>query len=95
MSTILDTLRQRHGLPTTRGNSTMQADGKDIPMRMNYMTCGNTVELITESIHKLVRRKNGLTDMVGEQRLLKRDIAAMVGNRLAKRIEAVAQNKQG
>lgn len=95
MSTILDTLRQRHGLPATRGNSTMQADGKDIPMRMNYMTCGNTVELITETIHKLVRRKNGLSDMVGEQRLLKRDIAAMVGHRLCKRVESVVQNHKG
>lgn len=92
---ILDTLKQRHGLPTTHGTSTMQAEGKDIPTRRNYMTCGNVVELVTESVHKLIRRKNGLTDTFGEQRLLKRDIAAMVGSRLCKRVEAVVQNKKG
>ena len=93
MSTILDQLKARHGLPQTRGTHTMSAEGKDIPQRLNYMTCGNIVELTTEIIHSLSRKNVGRSNQLGEERLLKRDFAALVASRLTRRIEAANQNR--
>lgn len=93
MSSLLDQLRARHGMAPAIGADTMSANGRDLSQRMNYATCGNIVELTTEVIHKLVRKNIGMSDAIGEERLLKRDIAALVGSRLTKRVEAANRNR--
>lgn len=84
---ILDNIRTRYNLSNI-GAVPPATNGFNPQDRMTAVTLANTVELATETIHTLMRGKNGLTDDVGGQRMLKRDIAAAVGNRIAARVQA-------
>lgn len=84
---ILDKIRERNGLPVSSKSQAQSTDGHSVQTRLNFMTLGNTVELGTEIIHTLLKSNNGLSDQVGDQRLLKRDIADMIGGRIAARIQ--------
>lgn len=90
---ILDKIRERHGLPANRNSNTAETDGYSPVMRINYMTLANAVELTTEIISGLVRRTDSINDKVGDQRLLKRDIADMVGARLSARLHSAISTK--
>lgn len=89
---ILDKIRERHGLPSTRNSSTPETDGYSPVQRLNFLTLANAVELTTEIIGGLVRRTDAISDSVGDQRLLKRDIADMVGARISARLHDTITN---
>lgn len=92
---ILDDIRARHNIPKRSNTQAQETDSFSPTQRMNAVTMANTVELTTEIIHGLLKGGNGLSNTVGDQRLLKRDIAAMVGNRLTARIMDVASTEGG
>lgn len=63
--------------------------------RTNYVSLGNTVELATEIVHGLIRGNSGMSDRIGDQKLLKRDIADLVGARLYAMLQAnISTNKE-
>lgn len=92
---ILDTLKQQHGIPVGRNSTNPETEGYSPQQRMNFVVLGNAVELATEIIHGLLKGSNGLSDRMGDQRLLKRDIADMVGARIAGRIQDSISTKNG
>lgn len=92
---ILDDIRARHNIPKRANTQSQETDSFSPQQRMHAVTLGNTVELTTEIIYDLMKGNNGLSGRVGEQRLLKRDIADMIGARLAARIQEVASSEQG
>lgn len=92
---ILDDIRARHNIPKRGNTQSQETDSFSPQQRMNAVTMGNAVELTTEIIYDLMKGNNGLSSHVGEQRLLKRDIADMVGGRLAARIQEVASTDNG
>ncbi|AWN09110.1 hypothetical protein MLDJOKPK_00198 [Salmonella phage SPAsTU] len=92
---ILDTLKQQHGIPVGRNSTNQETEGYSPQQRMNFVILGNAVEVATEVIHGLLKGGNGLTDRVGDQRLLKRDIADMVGARITSRIQEAISTEQG
>lgn len=92
---ILDDIRARHNIPKRANPQAQETDSFSPQQRMNAIIVGNAVELTTEIIYDLMKGSNGLTGRVGEQRLLKRDIADMVGGRLAARVQEVASSEGG
>lgn len=92
---ILDQIRVRHNLPVSGGTQTQETDSFQPVQRMNAVTLANTVELTTEVLHGLIKGNNGLESTVGDQRLLKRDIADMVGARLAGRVQDFISTEKG
>ncbi|ANZ48827.1 hypothetical protein BIZ83_gp026 [Erwinia phage vB_EamM_ChrisDB] len=92
---ILDDIRARHNIPKRGNTQAQETDSFSPQQRLNAVTLGNVVELTTEVVYDLMKGSNGLSSQVGEQRLLKRDIADMVGNRLAARIQEVASSENG
>ncbi|HHS7556487.1 TPA: hypothetical protein ACTPQ1_004789 [Salmonella enterica] len=92
---ILDTLKQQNGIPVGRNSTNPETEGYSPQQRMNFVILGNAVEVATEVIHGLLKGGNGLTDRVGDQRLLKRDIADMVGARITNRIQEAISTEQG
>lgn len=92
---ILDDIRARHNIPKRSNTHAQETDSFSPVQRLNALTMANTVELTTEIIYGLMKGGNGLSSTLGDQRLLKRDIAAMVGNRLAARIQDVASTEGG
>lgn len=92
---IIDEIRARHNLPRSTNTSTQETNSFTPQQRMNAVTLGNLVELTTEVVHGLMKGNNGLNNTVGDQRLLKRDIANMVGARAASRIQDVISTEKG
>lgn len=92
---ILDEIRVRNGLPVSRQNQDRNTDGFSAQSRLNYVVLGNTIELGTEIIHELLRRRDGLSNQVGDQRLLKRDIADMLGGKLAAKLQRTVDTAKG
>ncbi|ANZ49336.1 hypothetical protein FDI85_gp029 [Erwinia phage Machina] len=92
---ILEQIRMRHNLPVADNVQSQETDSFSPVQRMNAITLANAVELTTEVIHGLMRGNNGLDGRMGEQRLLKRDIADMVGGRLAGRVQDVISTVKG
>ncbi|QVW55231.1 hypothetical protein pEaSNUABM29_00191 [Erwinia phage pEa_SNUABM_29] len=92
---ILDTLKQQNGIPVGRNSTNPETEGYSPQQRMNFVVLGNTVEVATEVIHALLKGGNGLTDRTGDQRLLKRDIADLVGARVAYRIQEAISTENG
>lgn len=86
---ILDQLRARHGLPKVGNLDTQSNNGQDIQQRLNFMTCGNILELGTEVVFGLMKSGDGLATSMGENRLFKRDIAAMIAAKLTRRVQNV------
>ncbi|MGL5397200.1 MAG: hypothetical protein ACRDBQ_18285 [Shewanella sp.] len=83
---ILDNIRSRYNLSNI-GAVPPTTDGFTPQDRMTAVTLSNTIELATETVHALMRGKNGLTDDVGGQRMLKRDIATAIANRILVRVQ--------
>ncbi|QXO09697.1 hypothetical protein pEaSNUABM11_00273 [Erwinia phage pEa_SNUABM_11] len=93
---ILDSIRLRNGMPPARHSQNRETDGFSAQQRMNFVTLGNTIELGTEILFDLLHKTDGLSGKVGDQRLYKRDIADMIGGKIAARIQqAVSTNKGG
>ena len=92
---ILDKIKQRHGIPTGKNITQQNVKGYSPIQRTNYVSLGNTVELATEIVHGLIRGNSGMSDRIGDQKLLKRDIADLVGARLYAMLQAnISTNKE-
>jgi len=92
---ILDKIKQRHGIPTGKNITQQNVEGYSPIQRTNYVSLGNTVELATEIVHGLIRGNSGMSDRIGDQKLLKRDIADLVGARLYAMLRAnISTNKE-
>lgn len=92
---ILDSIKMRNGIPTGKNITQQETEGYSPQQRLNFVTLGNAVELSTEIIHGLMKGSNGMTDRQGEQRMLKRDIADLVGARISARIQEAASSDNG
>lgn len=92
---ILDKIKQRHGIPTGKNITQQSVEGYSPIQRTNYVSLGNTVELTTEIVHGLIRGNSGMSDRIGDQKLLKRDIADLVGARLYTKLQdSIATHKE-
>lgn len=92
---LLDEIRMRHNLPVAGSTKSQETDSFSPVQRISAITLANAVELTTEVVHGLMRGNNGLDGRMGEQRLLKRDIADMVGGRIAGRVQDVISTEKG
>lgn len=92
---ILDSIRLRNGLPAARHSQSRETEGFSAQQRMNFVTLGNTIELGTEILFELLHKTDGLSGHVGDQRLYKRDIADMIGGKIAARIQQVVSTEKG
>ena len=57
---ILDKIKQRHGIPTGKNITQQNVEGYSPIQRTNYVSLGNTVELATEIVHGLIRGNSGI-----------------------------------
>ncbi|ANZ49620.1 hypothetical protein WELLINGTON_268 [Erwinia phage Wellington] len=92
---ILDSIRLRNGLPVSRNNQSRETQGFSAQQRKNFVALGNTIELGTEILFELLHKTDGLSGYVGDQRLFKRDIADMIGGKLAARIQQKTSTDNG
>ncbi|AFQ96707.1 hypothetical protein STRATTON_264 [Erwinia phage vB_EamM_Stratton] len=92
---ILDSIKMRNGIPTGKNITQQETEGYSPQQRLNFVTLGNAVELTTEILHGLMKGNSGLTDRQGDQRMLKRDIADLVGARITARIQEAVSTENG
>jgi len=92
---ILDSIRLRNGLPVSRNNQTRETQGFSAQQRKSFVSLGNTIELGTEILFELLHKTDGLSGYVGDQRLYKRDIADMIGGKIAARIQQKISTDKG
>lgn len=92
---FLEKVRQASRAPTPREYSQQKATDADIVQRKNYLILANATELGTEVIFKLLRNAEGLTDKIGNQTMLRTDIANMVATRISNRIQLALGGEQG
>lgn len=93
---FLDKIREASRSTAPRLYSTEASESFNPIQRNNYLILGNAVELGTEVIHKLLQNdSNGLSDKLGEQKLLRADIANLVEARIGNAIRAKVGESKG
>ncbi|ANZ50414.1 hypothetical protein PHOBOS_224 [Erwinia phage vB_EamM_Phobos] len=90
---IIEQIKMRSGQSARQPQQNTETASYSPVLRLNYLTMANAVELTTEIVASVIKGKNGVSGEVDGARLLKRDIADMVGARLATRLAEAAETK--
>lgn len=88
--TVIDRFKQRHGVgPSSPAN----IDTNDVTTpvnRNNYLILANTVELTTEIVMGVIGDDCGMSDTIGDSKMIRRDVSDMVASKLVSQIEKTA-----
>ena len=90
---IIDQIKMRTGQSAQATQQNSNTASYNPTLRMNYLTMANATELTTEIVAAVIKSSDGVSSEVGGARMLKRDIASVVGARMAARLGEAAETK--